>query len=259
MTDSGAKANRSEVIRASTLGLYLFPRTASDGRCVASRAAAAGGSRGADGACRQASLLGSPTGTEWVDWGLALNTQYWCRVTAVDRAGNESPPTAAVQASTPRFEPVRISLKPLEARLENLAVAEKPAAGGPVICRQDAAGADKPGARVRAVATWQFDVPRDGRYAIWGRSTYQKDQPSTFALALDDQPKIVWRAWGVWGKWLWSPAGDRVAGSPQVFALKAGTHTLRVLPQTPTAAVAELVVTDDPTWWPVEAMRSDRR
>jgi hypothetical protein len=33
MTDSGAKANRSEVMRASALGLYLFP-----GRCAQSGA-----------------------------------------------------------------------------------------------------------------------------------------------------------------------------------------------------------------------------
>jgi hypothetical protein len=46
-----------------------------------------------------------------------------------------------------------------------------------------------------------------------------------------------------------------VTGSAQVVALRAGTHSLRLRPRTATREVAEIVITDDPRWWPVEGMR----
>ncbi|MHC4174546.1 MAG: hypothetical protein ACYTBX_04435 [Planctomycetota bacterium] len=46
-----------------------------------------------------------------------------------------------------------------------------------------------------------------------------------------------------------------ITGSPQLFTLTVGEHTLRARTKTPTSSVAKLVVTDDPAWWPVEGMR----
>jgi hypothetical protein len=48
-------------------------------------------------------------------------------------------------------------------------------------------------------------------------------------------------------------------GSPQVFALKAGKHRLGARARTPQSQVAEIVVTDDPTWWPVAFKKSPLR
>jgi hypothetical protein len=200
----------------------------------------------ADFACEQASLIGSPSETEFVDWGLALNTDYWYKVTAVNRSGNESLPTSSVPASPVPFEPVRIELKPANAGLENMTAAEIQSAGGKVL---------QPVAQGKAIATWEFDLPRDGEYAIWGRSTHTEGKNSAFDLAIDDRMKIPWRVWGQWDRWLWSPAGNMITGSPQIFSLKAGKHILRVRPETPTSQIAEIVITDDPSWWPVEGMR----
>ena len=58
-----------------------------------------------------------------------------------------------------------------------------------------------------------------------------------------------------WGEWLYSPAGKKVTGSPEVFSLKAGKHTFRLVAKTPASQAAEIVITDDPTWSPVERMR----
>jgi len=200
----------------------------------------------ADFTCEQASLVGSPSQTEFVDWGLALNTSYWYKVSAIDIAGNESPPTDAVEASTVPFEPVRIELKPADATLERLRVAEIEAARGNML--------EQTGKQSGA-ATWEFTIPRTGEYAIWGRSTHQENEQSVFDLFLDEQPKITWRVYGRWGQWLWSPAGSMITGSPELFTLNAGKHTLRVRTKTPTSRIAEIVVTDDPSWWPVEGMR----
>jgi len=46
-------------------------------------------------------LIVSPTKPEAIDWGLEANTMYTYRVTAIDRAGNEGPPSKPVAARTP--------------------------------------------------------------------------------------------------------------------------------------------------------------
>jgi hypothetical protein len=210
-----------------------------------------------DFACEQASLVGSPSQAELVDWGLALNTTYWYKATAVDRAGNESAPSEAVRGSTPAFEPVRIALKPEGATAEAMRVESVDGAGGNVLRPME-------GGRSRAV--WEFDVPRDGEYAIWGRSTHREKQSAAFDIAIgradgpgiagSSQPiQVPWRVFGRWEQWTWSPAGSMITGSPELFALKAGKHTLRLRPRTESSQVAELVITDDPSWWPVEGMR----
>jgi fibronectin type 3 domain-containing protein len=203
-------------------------------------------SANADFACEQVSLVGSPSETEFVDWGLKLNTGYWYKVTAVDRAGNESVPTTAVQADTVAFEPVRIELTRDNASLEHMRVIWIEAAGGKVL---------EPTAGQRGTAAWEFTIPRAGEYAIWGLSTHRENESSIFDVFLDEQAPVTWRVYGQWDKWLWSPAGNMITGSPQLFTLTASEHTLRVRTKTPTSSLAKIVITDDPTWWPVEGMK----
>ena len=115
-------------------------------------------------------------------------------------------------------------------------------------------------------ASWEFEIPRSGVYAIWGRSTLDVPEVeskgrnpgrliSQFELSIDDGPAIEWQAWGFWGEWHWSPAGRMVTGSPELFELEKGHHTLCLKPKTATSIVSAITVTDDPTWWPVEGMR----
>ena len=208
-------------------------------------------------ACAQGSLVGSPSAPEFVDWGLEPGTVYWYRVTAVDRAGNESPSSTVIDAKTPPFQPVRIELDPAKAALDHMQKLTGEAES--VILR--------PGAGSGWSATWKFSLPRDGAYAIWGRSMHQRPADehdgqdptqfliSHFDLVLDGKRVIPWEAWGFWGEWHWSPAGAKITGSPQVFELGAGEHTLQVRPRTPKSVLAGIVISDDPTYWPVEGMK----
>ncbi|OGV74351.1 MAG: hypothetical protein A3K19_27370 [Lentisphaerae bacterium RIFOXYB12_FULL_65_16] len=50
---------------------------------------------------RQENLVASPGATAYVHWGLQAGTTYTCRVTAVDRDGNESAPSDPVAVATP--------------------------------------------------------------------------------------------------------------------------------------------------------------
>ena len=78
---------------------------------------------------------------------------------------------------------------------------------------------------------------------------------SRFDMVLDGEQVIPWEAWGFWGEWHWSPAGIKITGSPQVFELRAGEHTMQVRPKTRESVVAGIVISDDPTYWPVEGMK----
>jgi hypothetical protein len=214
--------------------------------------------RTADFACEQASLVGSPSSAEFVDWGLTLNTDYWYRVTAVNWAGAESPPSDAVRASTPPFVPVHIELQPPGATLVGMELWRGAPGTEDTALWPDADG--------EWSATWTFEVSHDGAYAIWGRSMQERPQNEDvgrdptrlliphFDLILDGDLAIPWEAWGLWGQWHWSPAGTMVTGSPQVFELSAGEHVLQVRPRTPRSPVAGIVITDDPSWWPVQGM-----
>lgn len=48
-------------------------------------------------------------------------------------------------------------------------------------------------------------------------------------------------------------------GSPETVHLSAGTHTLRLRPGNDRSHVAGIVITDDPTWWPVTGTRRGAR
>jgi len=139
-----------------------------------------------------------------------------------------------------------MELKPADATLENMKLTEIQATRGKMLQPMDGR---------TGTAIWQFAIPRVGEYAIWGRSTHKENQSSIFDLFVDEQAPIRWRVYGQWDKWLWSPAGNMITGSPQLFTLTAGEHTLRVRTKTPTSTVAKIVITDDPVWWPVEGMK----
>lgn len=96
-----------------------------------------------------------------VDWGLPLNSVRFDRVTAVDRAGNESLPVSPVKVGPRIFKPVSIQLTAENARVEGMS--EEPVKS--VIKN----GATKVLSAItkEGKASWDFEIPRDGKYAIW--------------------------------------------------------------------------------------------
>jgi len=208
--------------------------------------------------CSQSALVGSPSENEWVDWGLGLDRGYWYRLTAVDRSGNESAPSGTVRGRTPSFEPVRIELSTESATVQGMSLCDGCEEGQEVLSPDEEAQ--------NLSASWEFEVPRAGLYAIWGRSTFGRPEDQSkgrgprrlipqFELSIGDGPVIEWQAWGFWGEWHWSPAGRMVTGSPELFELEKGRHALRLKPKTAASVLSAIVITDDPTWWPVEGMR----
>lgn len=93
-------------------------------------------STGADPAPVQINRVASPAGTHVLDWGLQQGTRYTYVVTAVDRAGNESAPSAPFAVQTPAIRRV----------FQHLAL-DKPLGDTPVEV--------------------SFDLPQADRYLVW--------------------------------------------------------------------------------------------
>ena len=93
----------------------------------------------ADYAVGNERLVGSPSDAQFVDWGLDAGTQYFYRVAAVDRAGNEAEACAPVAATT----------EAIAARL--FAEIEQ---------GWDWSASDE--------ATLRFTMPADGEFVVWG-------------------------------------------------------------------------------------------
>jgi len=201
--------------------------------------------------CSQETLVASPSEHEFVDWGLQPGRSVWYRVTSVDRSGNESPASEPLEGALPAISPaVHERLAADKARRHGMELVPEPAVQGKVLV----AG----GRGEEASAEWRVHLPEGGGpYALWGRSTHRRDEPAIFEVLLDGALLATWQVWGRWGEWVWSPVGRHVTGSPEVFEIAPGRHTLRIVPRTPTARLAEVVLTNDPTWWPMTGFRGE--
>lgn len=130
---------------------------------------------GADGdfAPSQASLVASPDAAECIDWGLKPGASLHYRVTCVDRWGNETPASEAVEVTLPGVERV---------------VVEKP--GGDEVA---------------------FEAPSAGTYTLWlklkdgGRGGNYIDaaidgEKRTWTCAFDGLSEEAWFTYGQWGR-----------------------------------------------------------
>ncbi len=194
-------------------------------------------------------LVGSPAEAEFVDWGLKPGQSYWYRVALVDRSGNVSEPTEAIEGVVPSLEPARIALEARRAKRKDMDLEDSPDGGARVLHLSQAVE--------EASATWRFRVHEDGQYAIWGRAMHRHGEPTAFDVVIDDEVVGEWQVWGRWGQWLWSPMGKKVTGSPELFNLTRGRHTLALVAKTATAWLGDVVITDDPTWWPMEGFKGE--
>lgn len=122
----------------------------------------------------QAALVASPDQTDHIDWGLQHGQTYYYRITWVDRAGNESPPSTPARVTTPGVERVTI---------------EPPA-----------------GERI------SFQVPRGGEYVLWlelelgkGGGQYidvqvDKQRQRMWCIVPDRARNVSWHTYGEWGR-----------------------------------------------------------
>lgn len=185
---------------------------------------------GADFAAGQERLVGSPGEAEFVDWGLRAGQTYYYRVSAVDRAGNESPACPAVALSTPALttpvaRPASVTWDTTQqARLE-----------------------------------LPFTLARDTSVVLWGKvQSLDGETRAPLKLLLDGKELpargisfsyiCVGHGGPVLKTWLWTcfrPA-QTGPGQPLAFAAPAGAHTLtlQAAPETK-VRFEDFVLTDD--------------
>jgi hypothetical protein len=161
----------------------------------------------------QSTLIASPDRHECLDWGLKPGTTYYYRVTWVDRGGNESLPSPAVEATTPGVERVILSVKP----------------------------ADRKGPPLRG----DVRVPRAGIYVLWlklkmgqGGGEYLNldvdgERFATWTITFDQLSEEAWFSYGKWGR----------------IPLKAGPHVLTIENNTK-HTVQEIMLTNDLSFQP---------
>lgn len=108
----------------------------------------------------QERLVASPAAAAFVDWGLQAGRTYWYRVTAVDRSGNESAPSAPASAATPAL--ANRLFTALQAKWDTTA----------------APSLELP-----------FTLPAAGGFVVWGRvQSLDGAGKARLSLALDGKP-----------------------------------------------------------------------
>ena len=159
-----------------------------------------------------ATLVGSPRHERFVDWGLAPDTAYVYRVTAVDRHGNESGPSEPLRVRTEQ------AAKPVVHRIE-----------------VSAPGQGEPQAAV------SFDAPADGCWNVWMR--IQPGPTQQIEARLDGAAPLRWgmRAAALEAETSWWVQVPVLVNVP----LKAGPHRLELEVLTGDGRITSVGITND--------------
>lgn len=219
----------------------------------------------------QEHLLGSPTDTTFIDWGLRPGLRYHYAVTAVDRRGNESAPVLAVVATPPAPPPSLIRLTFAEGTRQ-----------GPFETSQGAASYGSaylvPQEPKTNAVSWPIEVPRDGDYYPWLRYLHRGaggrggEVQQALRVLVDGQAVLSDLGGGATdlqvpdsflapgnplAERLWTWACPGVADLQRV-RLTAGKHALTLDRLTPGVRYDALVLTDEPSWVPPDGRLRQR-
>ncbi len=188
----------------------------------------------------QASLLASPAEPIFRDWGQAPGTTQHYRVTAVDRFGQESEPSAAVAVTLPEGELVTLDLAAVDAVTK--AGFETTTDGDRQVLAVTGQG---------GTATWEVELPVAGEYALWTAHHIPTPQSGRRAtLQIDGGPKVGYNLYGTFGSYAWWPASSNATSTPDRFALAAGKHVLRLEVSGAGVKLAQVRLSNDPRQMP---------
>lgn len=191
-------------------------------------------------------LLASTADLKFVDYGLPLNSELNYKVTAVDYSGNESEPTQVCSAKTNYFIPSRIELKADDAILSGM---EK-------IKSEQTMEIFYVPKKEGSTIQWEFEIYKDGDYAIWFRSQKTRNINDYYKMRVDELVVEPVKIFGLFDFVNWVQAGNIIAGTPQLFNLKKGKHSLSFELTDGNAPIGNVVITDNPSWWPINTMKS---
>ena len=166
---------------------------------------------------RQENLVASPSGASYVHWGLLAGTTYYYRLTAVDRAGNESQPSSVAKAQT---EPIA-----------NRLFVETETSWK---------------TRETESTTITFDCPAETSILLWTRwqcfDSHHRRTKGAFDLKIDGQSVgraeirfgYICRGHGgpVPGHWLWNynaPLSERAGRHEYGYRIGKGKHTIEII------------------------------
>lgn len=94
-----------------------------------------------------------------------------------------------------------------------------------------------------ARARYRFELADAGEYLIWGRVYAPDIDSNRFWLRLDEQPWLLWRI-STGEVWYWDDIHDDAEyGTPLVFTLAAGVHTLVFANAGPRARLDRIYIT----------------
>ena len=142
----------------------------------------------------QGTLVGSPKGPRFLDWGLQPGADYWYRVTVMDAQGNESLPSPAVKGTTggEAGPPVLIEIEAETGECEApMGVAVDDEALGAKCVQVPIDFSDEPYV-TEGYVRYRFTVPRDALYIFWARSLGPDGESNSFFLSLDGSRDATW-------------------------------------------------------------------
>lgn len=230
--------------------------------------------RAADVTPSQATRVGSVYKPAFLDWGLKPDTTYAYRVTAVDRTGNEGPPSAPVTARTQALAIGQVTIEAETGEVQGQAVLQDDpeASGGKAIWVPELGTTGTYPSLAPGKATGglklSFSVPVAGRYMVWGK--FKSIWTRATLDALIDGRKLgpVWpvdfgyyheKGYMIWGPraatshvYCWCPARTNTCPDPRPFVadLAAGPHQLGLQKLNEGLWVDQVVVTNDTSWIP---------
>ncbi len=217
-------------------------------------------SRKPDVKCVQAQRISSPLTNKTRDWGLTSNTDYYYRVTAIDRRGNESLPSSEIKVHTPQGGKTVIRQKVGKSRLLPL---KSYKFGAPALKKFNGDTGTFYNITKAGPLKLQVNIPETGKYVIWLKLALAQQRGSKVrvgkypSLRVSVGKKTVnWNlglnraslghGGPVPGLFVWDLVGQ-AGDKNQIFELKKGIQDIIIRDVVSDGAVnvAEIIVTDD--------------